>query len=176
MLCRGKEACSGADWMTRSLANCSGAGAAIDNPGGGPFLRLVMGVFCGRPKTLLSSGLSDGSGPGPPVVLPFCRSSISLRCCSRMFIALSICSRIVGSCVLKPGDRHATPISWMPRPALCIWWSLDVSGADGRAAEAWPVDMLELERLRRVGRWRPVGRSGEVGSFFTMTLGICAPL
>jgi hypothetical protein len=154
--------------MTRSLANCSADGAAIDSPGGGPFLREVMGVFVGLSNTLSASPL--------PPVFPFCLFSINLLCCSLMFIALSICSLIVGSCVLKPGERHATPTSCRRSPAL----SLDVSGpADGRAESApagAPFDMLELERLSRLGRCRPVGRSGDVGSFLTMTFGTCAAL
>jgi hypothetical protein len=146
----------------------------MDRPGGGPFRLDVMGVLVGRPNAF--SGVSLVGGPPPGPVLPFCLFSINLLCCSRMFIARSICSRMVGSCVLKPGERHATPMSWIASPALCIW-SLEVNGpAEGRAAEGCPLDMLELARLRRLGRWRPVGRSGEVGSFLTMTLGMCAGL
>ena len=165
MWCRGKDACRGADWITRSFANASAGGAAIDRPGGGPFLRDVVGVFIAR--------ANGGSGSGGLLIglPPFCRFSINLRCCSRMFIALSICSRIVGSCVLKPGERHATPISCSCSPAL----SRAVRGADGRADSApagAPFDMFELARLRRLGRWRAVGRAGDVGSFFTITLGM----
>lgn len=163
MWCRGKDACSGADWITRSFANCSAGGAAIESPGGGPFLRKVIGVFVGLPNAVSESPL--------PPVLPFCLSSINFLCCSRIFIALSICSRIVGSCVLKPGERHATPMSCRANPAL----SRDVSGAEGRAESApagAPLDILEFERLSRLGRCRPVGRSGDVGSFLTITFGI----
>jgi hypothetical protein len=159
--------------MTRSLAKCSAGGAAMERPGGGPFRLEVSGVFVGLPNAF--SGVCSLVG-GPPPVLPFCLFSINRRCCSLMFMALSICSRMVGSWVLKPGDRHATPMSWMASPALCIW-SLDVSGpAEGRAAEGCPLDMLEFARFRRLGRWRPVESSGEVGSFLTMTLGMCAGL
>lgn len=78
--------------------------------------------------------------------------------------------------MLKPGERQATPMSWIARPADAIW-SRDVSGADGRAADGWPgPGLLEDDNLRRLGRCRPVGKPGDVGSFFTMTLEMCGAL
>jgi hypothetical protein len=51
---------------------------------------------------------------------------------------------MVGSCVLKPGERHARPTSCRARPPL----PLDVGGRPEMGPEL-PVDMLE--RLRREG-------------------------
>lgn len=136
------------------------------NPGGGPFLRDVPGVFNAIEKAL--SIISPGLAVVGPV--PFCLFSINFLCCSRMFMLRSSCSRIVGSWVLNPGDRHATPKSCRTRPAL----SRDVNGAEGRAVRApgVPLDILEVARLSRLGRCRPVGGPGDVGSFLTMTFGI----
>jgi hypothetical protein len=70
--------------------------------------------------------------------------------------------------VLNPGERHASPTSCNARPAL----SLDVSGRPDNAPLGtllWPV------RSRRRGRCL-VELSGEVGSCFTITLGICGVL
>ena len=79
------------------------------------------------------------------------------------------CSRIVGSWVWKPGERHANPTSCIASPPL----SLAVSGADGRDdIEPWVWDVL-VERSSFRGRCRELaGTSGEeVSSFFTMIFG-----
>lgn len=51
-----KDWWSGADWITLSFANCAAEGAEMDNPGGGPFRLLILGVRAGMPKDELSAG------------------------------------------------------------------------------------------------------------------------
>lgn len=117
-------------------------------------------------KELLSGpwrGVSASPGL-PPLLL----ASMIFRCCSRTLMLRSSCSRIDGSWVLKPGERHASPTSCSAKPAL----SLDVSGAEGRAESAPPGMLLFEVRLRRLGRCLGVGSSGEPGSFLTTTFGI----
>lgn len=138
----------GADCTTRSWANCWAVGGAMDRPGGGPFRREVCGVFIGRPKALVSpcrGTSSSGPGPLPP---RFWRSSMICRCLSLTSRLRWSCSRMVGSCVWKPGDRHARPTSIK----LALLWP------DGRAVSApdeWTMLWLD-ERLRRCGRCRVV--------------------
>lgn len=92
------------------------------------------------------------------------------RCWSRTLIDRCNCCCIVGSWVLKPGERHARPTSCMTRalPALPPALSLLVNGAEGLPAP--PV--VWLLRSRRRGRCREVGIEGDVGSFLTITLGM----
>ena len=76
------------------------------------------------------------------------------------------CSRIVGSCVTKPGDRHARPTSWIARPPV----SRDVSGAVPFWFEFAALELF-FERSSLRGLCRDVGRPGDAGSFFTMIFG-----
>lgn len=110
--------------MTRSLANCSCDGGTIDKPFGGLFLD-VDGVFIAPPN-----GLSDVLLPSGSVGFAvFCnRDSMICLCWSRTDMLLCNCCCMVGSCVWKPGERHARPTSTIARPPL----SLAVSGAEGR--------------------------------------------
>lgn len=151
-----KDWLMGADWMTRSLANWECEGGAMVRPGGGPFL---LGVFSGRPKGLMSCWRASSSR-GPPLGPPFWRASMICLCLSRTSMLLCSCSRIEGSFVWKPGDRQAMPMS-TPVDRL--------AGRAVRAPEAWTT--WELARLRRLGRWRELGMSGDEGSFFTTILG-----
>lgn len=68
----------GADWITRSLANCECEGGAMVRPGGGPFLRDVLGVFTGRPNGLISCWRTSSSD-GPPLPC-FWRASMICLC------------------------------------------------------------------------------------------------
>lgn len=89
-------------------------------------------------------------------------------CWSRTEILRCSCSRIVGSWVWKPGDKHAIPTSCIARPLL----SLAVKGAEGRDdCVGWLWEVLDKSNLR--GRCREVlGTSGEDGgSFLTIILG-----
>lgn len=78
------------------------------NPGGA-FLLDVPGVFAGNPLNSLSLALSIGASPGFAVCCN--RDSMICLCCSRTDKLRCNCSRIVGSCVTKPGERHANPTS-----------------------------------------------------------------
>jgi hypothetical protein len=132
----------GADWMTRSWANCWAVGGAMERPGGGPFLRDVCGVLMGRPKAPVVSpcrGVSS-SGPGP---LPPCFWRASMICLCRSLTSRLrwSCSRMVGSWVWKPGDRQARPTSMrfaLPCP----------EGRAVRAPDEWTMLWFD-ERLRR---------------------------
>ena len=75
------------------------------------------------------------------------------------------CSFITGSWVTKPGDRHARPTSWIPRPPS----PRAVNGP--RAVPGPPPVLLFFERSSFLGLWRAVSRLGELGSFFTMIFG-----
>jgi hypothetical protein len=143
--------CRGADCITRSLANCSAEGGAIDSPGGGPFLRPVIGVFMPDLKELLSGPCRGVSAS--PFLPPLLLASMSFLCCSRTLMLRSSCSRMDGSWVLNPGERQASPTSCRASPAL----SLDVRGAEGRAESAPPDMLLCDERLRRLGLCLGVG-------------------
>jgi hypothetical protein len=149
--------------MTLSCANCSCDGATMLSPGGA-FLFDKPGVLAGKPPSSLSLALSIGASPGFAVCCN--RDSMMCRCCSRTEILRCSCSLIAGSCVMKPGERHASPISATPSPESI---PLDVKP---------PADGLELpsaefcERSSFRGRWREAGNSGEDGgSFFTIICG-----
>jgi hypothetical protein len=154
----------GADWMTLSLANCSWDGATMLSPGGA-FLLDVPGVLGGKPPNSLSFALSIGASPGFAVCCN--RDSMSCLCCSRTEMLRCNCSLIVGSCVTNPGDRHASPTSWMPSPPVSMPLEVRLP-PEGREFE---VDVF-FERSSMRGRCLEVGRSGEApGSFFTMIFG-----
>ena len=152
--------------MTLSLANCSWEGGTIDKPFGGLFLE-VEGVFMPAPNGL-SEVLRLPSGSVGLAV--FCNlDSMICLCWSRTEMLLCNCCCIVGSCVWKPGERHARPTSCITSPEL----SLAVKGAEGLAdCAAWFCDVLD-DRSSLRGLWREVaGTSGEDGgSFFTTILG-----
>jgi hypothetical protein len=139
----------------------------MERPGGGPFLRDVCGVLMGRPKAPVVSPCrgvlsSSGAGPFPPC---FWRASIICLCRSLTSRLRWSCSRMVGSCVWKPGERQAMPMS----KRFALPWP---EGRAVRAPEEWT--MLWLERFSRCGRWRVVvveDMSGEAGSFLTTILG-----
>ena len=79
---------------------------------------------------------------------------------------------MLGSCVWKPGDRHAKPTSCIPRLALAL--SLAVNGADGlEDIPAWALLGVLDVRSNLLGRCRAVaGTSGEGGgSFLTIIFG-----
>lgn len=163
----GKLWCIGADWMTLSSANCSWDGATMLRPGGA-FLLEVPGVFAGNPPNSLSLALSIGASPG----LADCcnRDSMICLCCSRTDKLRCNCSRIVGSCVTKPGERHANPTSWIPSPLLSaplpVNWLADGLPVPGLALEVFFV------RSSFRGLWREDAViSGEDGSFLTIILG-----
>jgi hypothetical protein len=160
-----KDWLMGADWMTRSLANCECEGGAMVRPGGGPFLRDVLGVLAAPPYGLMSCWRPASSSPGP--VLPPCllRASMICLCLSRTSKLLCSCSRIEGSLVWKPGDRQARPMS------LRSPFAVKGAGRAVRAPEAWTM-LLEVDRSRRRGRWREVVMSGDEGSFLTTILGV----
>lgn len=151
----------GADWMTLSLAKFSCDGATMDSPGGALFLRdCIPGVLAANP---LCGSLSLSLGPSPFADCCWSRASIRCLCCSRTDRLLCTCSFMMGSCVTKPGDKQASPISWIPNPL-----SRDPRGRAVAAPEpTWPP--RDKSSLR--GRWRAVVRSGEPGSFLTMILG-----
>ena len=97
----------------------------MERPGGGLFFD-VIGVFKPEPKGLSSDVLSPALSVG---LADFCRrDSMMCRCCSRTEMLRCSCSRMLGSWVWKPGERHAMPTSCIPRLPL----SLAVKGADGR--------------------------------------------
>lgn len=146
----------GADWITRSLANCSWEGATIERPGGALFLRDMPGV--------LAAKLERGSLSGPSPLADCCcrRASIMCRCCSRTLILRCSCSFMTGSWVTKPGERQAMPTSWMPRPSRAV---------NGRAVCGWFDLGVFLERSSLRGRGRELGMLGDAGSFLTIILG-----
>lgn len=124
-----KDWLMGADCTTLSLANCWCDGGAMESPGGGPFLRDVVGVLIDRPKGFISPWRPASSST--PAPLPcFWRASIICLCLSLTSILLCSCSRMVGSWVWKPGDRQARPTSWM------LALSLELIGPEGRAVRA----------------------------------------
>lgn len=125
-------------------------------PGGGPFL---LGVFNGRPNGFVSCWRVSSS-MGVPLEPPFWRASMICLCLSLTSMLLCSCSRIEGSLVWKPGDRQAMPMSTpVERPA----------GRAVRAPDEWTT--WALARLRRLGRCRELGMSGDEGSFLTTILG-----
>lgn len=132
----------GADWMTRSWANCSWEGATMLNPGGALFRRDIPGVFAAN---WLTGSLSLPSGPSPFADCCCSLASMMRRCCSLTFKLCCKCSFITGSWVTKPGDKHAIPTSWIPSPSL---------PSAGRAVAAPdPVrGFLELDRSSFRGR------------------------
>ena len=155
--------------MTLSCWNCSAAGALMERPGGGPFLRDVVGVRVCTPKRVVSCVLA------PPSVFsiellgltPFCLASMICLCWSRTSRLLCSCSRMAGSCVWKPGDRQARPTSWIARPAE----SRAVRGADGRAVCGPRAPGVLDERSSLLGRGRADCMLGEPGSFLTLIIG-----
>ena len=162
--------------MTRSFANCVAEGALIESPGGGPFRLEVMGVLVDMPKSVFSCGLA-GSGVSLelPGFCPFCLASMICLCWSRTSKLLCSCSRIAGSCVWKPGERHAKPTSCIAKPAE----SRDVKGAEGRAVCGPRGLATLLDRSSRFGRGRAECIEGEAGSFLTLIMGVgprtCSP-
>jgi len=74
---------------------------------------------------------------------------------------------MVGSCVWKPGDKHATPKSLIASPAE----SFEVSGPDGPAPTVCGPCLAEA--LADKSNLRGLGLEdmfGEVGSFFTLIM------
>ena len=152
--------------MTLSFWNCSADGGMIDRPAGGLFLD-VEGVFRPPPKAMCSELLVPSGSMGFAV---FCSlDSMICLCWSRTEMLLCSCSRIVGSWVWKPGDRHAKPTSCIARPPL----SLAVKGAEGRDDTAPCPDEVLDDRSNFRGLCLEVaGTSGEPGgSFFTIIFG-----
>lgn len=138
------------------------------SPGGGLFLRELVGVSMLRWNGFWSWRGSSSWGPLPPC---FWRCSMICLCLSLTSMLLCSCSLMVGSWVWKPGDRQASPTSCM-----IVALSLELMGAAGRAVRApeeWT--MLWLERSSRRGLWREVVRSGDEGSFLTTILGAGGP-
>lgn len=98
-------------------------------------------------------------------VVPFCLASISCRCWSLTLRLRCSCSLSVGSCVWKPGERHATPRSLMASPA-------DSFDAMGAPAVCGPREAeLLADRSSRRGRGRDVAAVGDAGSFLTLIFG-----
>lgn len=148
----------GADWMTRSFANCSARGGTIDKPAGGGLFLPFGGPLA---KGLgFSMALAD-SGALSPFADFSNRDSMIDRCWSRTEMLLCSCSRIVGSCVWNPGDKHANPTSCIDVPTDCL---------ELRGAGMFVVVFKSSLR----GRCRAFGpREGEEGgSFFTIILGL----
>lgn len=98
----------GADWITLSFAKCSWLGATIDSPGGALFLRDMPGVLAAKAP---DPSLSLSAGPSPFADCCCSRASMRCLCCSRTDMLLCTCSFMVGSWVMKPGDRQAKPTS-----------------------------------------------------------------
>ena len=74
---------------------------------------------------------------------------------------------MAGSCVWKPGERHAKPTSCIAKPAE----SRDVKGADGLPVDGpRPLVVLEV-RSSRFGRGLADCIVGDPGSFFTLIMG-----
>lgn len=155
--------------MTLSCWNCSAEGALIDKPGGGPFLREVVGVRVCTPKRVVSCVLAPPSVFSTELLglTPFCLASMICLCWSRTSRLLCSCSRMAGSCVWKPGDRQARPTSWIARPAE----SRAVRGADGRAVCGPRAPGVLEERSSLLGRGRADCMLGEPGSFLTLIIG-----
>jgi hypothetical protein len=155
--------------MTLSCAKCSADGALMDRPGGGPFLRDVVGVRVCTPKRVVSCVLAPPSlfSCELPGLTPFCLASIICLCWSRTSRLLCSCSRMAGSCVWKPGDKQARPTSWIARPAE----SLAVRGADGRAVWGPRAPGVLEERSSLLGRGRADCILGDPGSFLTLIIG-----
>lgn len=148
---------SGADWITLSLANCSCDGATMLRPGGAPRLRA-------RPGVLAEKWLPSLSLSGPSPLADCCCNLASMICRWWSLTVMLRCTLafITGSCVMKPGDKHASPTSWIS--------SLPSRAVSGRAVAG--ETMFEfLERSNFLGLCRVVGRSGDPGSFLTTILG-----
>lgn len=128
---------SGADWITRSFANCSCDGATMLRPGGGPRLRAKPGVFAVNWPPSLSAG--------PSPLADCCCNLCSIIClwCSLTLMLRCSCSFMTGSWVTKPGDRQARPTSWMPRPSLAV---------RGRPVAGETMFVVFLERSSFLGR------------------------
>ncbi len=124
--------------------------------------RDIPGVLAAKWLELSLSLLEVSIVPSPLADCCCRRASIMCRCCSRTLMLRCSCSFMAGSCVTKPGERHARPTSWMPRPSLAVRGRA-VPGVVEFAAP--PLDKSSL-----LGRCRGVG-SGEPGSFFTMIFG-----
>lgn len=69
---------------------------------------------------------------------------------------------MTGSWVTKPGERHAIPTSWIPRPSRAVI---------GRAEAGWFDLSVFFERSSLRGRGRVLVMPGEAGSFLTTILG-----
>lgn len=145
--------------MVKLLGGLRRGVCADRSPPRSPRSRAVADADAGSSR----SALELGSALGPCFACRWSRDSMIERCCSRTEILRWSCSRIVGSCVENPGERHAMPTSWIvARLPLAV---------RGVAAALGPEETLgAFERLSFAGRWRD-GGPGEVGSFLTMILG-----
>lgn len=63
---------------------------------------------------------------------------------------------------MKPGDKQASPTSWMPSESRAPRAGLAVAA---------PEPTFPLERSSLRGRWRVEARTGDLGSFLTTILG-----
>ena len=145
--------------MTRSLANWEADGGTIERPGGGRRFEPVFGMPI-KPE-------SNGAPSGPSSLADFCsRASIIDRCCSRTDILRWSCSLITGSCVWKPGDKQARPTDCILTPSRAVM------GPPGVRAVRPPEEGKLVERSNLRGRGRLCMRGDEVGSCFTVILGL----
>lgn len=131
---------------------------------GGPLRRAdpgglsLLGLRSARAEGGPSSLSLPPSSPG--LACRFNRDSIMERCWSRTDMLLCNCSRMAGSWVENPGERHAIPTSCMrPRSAV----STPVRGVFPLAE----VEMFFASESLGGRCLAVVGGSGEVGSFFT---------
>ena len=145
----------GADWITRSFANARWGGGTIDR------------LFGGR--RFAEPARPEGSPSFCPPAVFGCRcnrASMMLRCCSRTDALRWSCSRIVGSCVANPGDKHAIPASLMVAKL----------GAAVRGPRVAAESVLDSSKCNLAGRRRVVdGGPGDDGSFFTTIFGTFSP-
>lgn len=140
----------------RSLANCEADGGTIESPGGG--LRFKEPGLDG-PNRLESEG---AIAPSDASSLPglFSRASIIDLCWSRTLRLLCSCSLIIGSCVWNPGDKQASPTSFIFTPSRAVIGPLGPR-TDSLSEET------DNSNLRGRGFDCTVGDAG--GSFFTVT-------
>ena len=141
--------------MTRSFANWEADGGTMDRPAGGLRFDAVLGI----PIKFDSEGLTPS---GPSSLADLCmRCSMIDRCWSRTERLRCSCSRMTGSWVWKPGDRHA-------RPTCCIE---AVKGPPAGRTDKPLEDGRLVERSNFRGRGRLCIRGEDPGSFFTVTCG-----
>lgn len=120
------------------------------------FLRDMPGVLAANCET------GSLSGPSPLADCWCSLASIMCLCCSRTDKLRWSCSFMTGSWVTKPGDRHAIPTSWIPRPSRAVI---------GRAEAGWFDLSVFFDRSSLRGRGRVLVMPGEAGSFLTTILG-----